>query len=100
MNTPAPETGAGVFTYGLIWAGPYTPVSTYVAIGDKLWFKEYHWTGLQNLAGNAYILTGLAMLAILAVVAWRMSRRRTLRALLLRAQPVPVVRSIPLMTNH
>jgi hypothetical protein len=80
-----PEGGAGAFTYGLIWAGPYTPVSTYVAIGDRPWFKEYHWTGLQNLAGNAYILTGIAMLAILAVVAWRMSRGRTLRALLLRS---------------
>jgi alpha-1,2-mannosyltransferase len=65
----APETGPGVFAYGLIWAGPYTPVSTYVAIGDRPWFKEYHWTGLQNLAGNAYILTGIAMLAILAVAA-------------------------------
>jgi glycosyl transferase family 87 len=81
----APESGAGAFTYGLIWAGPYTPVSTYVAIGDKPWFKEYHWTGLQNLAGNAYILAGIAMLVILAVVAWRMSRGRTLRALLLRS---------------
>jgi alpha-1,2-mannosyltransferase len=81
----APEdTGPGEFTYGLIWAGPYTPVSKYIAIGDKPWFKEYHWTGLQNLAGNAYILTGIAMLVILAVVAWRMSRGRTLRALLPR----------------
>jgi alpha-1,2-mannosyltransferase len=80
----APESAPGAFTYGLVWAGPYTPVSTYIAIGDKPWFKEYHWTGLQNLAGNAYILTGIAMLVILAVVAWRMNRGRTLRALLLR----------------
>jgi alpha-1,2-mannosyltransferase len=69
----APQTGPGAFTYGLIWAGPYTPVSTYVAIGDKPWFKEYHWMGLQNLAGNAYILTGIAMLVILAVAARRMT---------------------------
>ena len=79
-----PETVTGMFTYGLIWAGPYTPVSTYVAIGDKPWFKEYHWTGLQNLAGNAYALTGIALLLILAIAACRMSGGHPLRALLRR----------------
>jgi alpha-1,2-mannosyltransferase len=86
----APESGPSAFTYGLIWAGPSDKVSTYVAIGDQPWFKEYHWTVLQSLAGNAYVLTGIAMLVILAAAAWRMSRGRTLRALLLRPRPAPV----------
>ena len=72
-------TGAGDFTKGLIWAGPYTPVKTYIAIGDQPWFKEYHWAGLQNLSGNAYILTGVALLILLAAVALR-SRRQLRQA--------------------
>jgi alpha-1,2-mannosyltransferase len=72
-------TGAGNFTKGLIWAGPYTPVKTYIAIGDRPWFEEYHWAGLQNLSGNAYILTGIALLILLAGVALR-SRRQLRQA--------------------
>jgi alpha-1,2-mannosyltransferase len=68
-------TGAGNFTKGLIWAGPYTPVKTYIAVGDKPWFEEYHWSGLQNLSGNAYILAGIALLILLAVVALRCRRQ-------------------------
>jgi len=82
-----PERKAGAFTFGLIWGAPYSKVSTYVAKGDQPWFKEYHWMGLQNLAGNAYILTGIALLVILAVVGWRMSRGRPLRTLLLGTGP-------------
>ena len=72
-------TGAGNFTKGLIWAGPYTKVTIFIKNGDLPWFKEYHWTGLQNLAGNAYILTGIALLVLLAVVALR-SRRQLRQA--------------------
>jgi alpha-1,2-mannosyltransferase len=68
-------TGAGNFTKGLIWAGPYTPVKVYIAKGDEASFKEYHWTGLENLAGNAYILAGVALLILLAVVALRCRRQ-------------------------
>jgi alpha-1,2-mannosyltransferase len=64
-----PETGAGAFNYGLVWAGNYTPVSTFVRSGDKPWFLEYHWTGLQILAGNAYVLAGIALLILLAFIA-------------------------------
>jgi alpha-1,2-mannosyltransferase len=62
-------TGAGNFTFGLIWAGPYTPVKTYIAIGDKPWFLEYHWAGLQVLSGNGYVFAGLVLFAILGVAA-------------------------------
>jgi alpha-1,2-mannosyltransferase len=72
-------TGPGNFTKGLIWFGPYTPVKTYIAIGDQTWFKEYHWTGREILAGNAYILAGVALLILLAVVALR-SRRQLRQA--------------------
>jgi len=67
-------SGPGNFTKGLIWAGPNSSVKLYVADGDLPSFKEYHWAGLQNLSGNAYILTGVALLILLVVIALR-SRR-------------------------
>jgi alpha-1,2-mannosyltransferase len=62
-------TGPGDFTKGLIWAAPDTAVKKYIKYGDKNWFLEYHWKGLQVLAGNAYVLSGLALLAILGFTA-------------------------------
>jgi alpha-1,2-mannosyltransferase len=66
-----PVTGPGDFTNGLIWAGPNSRVTQYVLFGDNPGFLEYHWRGLQNLSGNAFILTGLAAAILLAVVAIR-----------------------------
>ena len=66
-------TGPGDFTKGLIWAAPDTRVIRYIKSGDKPWFLEYHWRGLQVLAGNAYVLTGLAMLAVLGFIALAVS---------------------------
>lgn len=74
-----PVTGPGDFTNGLIWAGPNSRVTEYVLFGDNPGFREYHWRGLQNLSGNAYVLTGVALLVLLAVVAlrtWRASAAR------------------------
>jgi Glycosyltransferase family 87 len=62
-------TGPGNFTHGLIWAAPNTPVTRYIALGDKMWFLEYHWHGLQLLAGNAYVLSGLLLLVVLGFTA-------------------------------
>ncbi len=66
------------------------------SIGDLPWFQEYHWTGLQDLAGNAYILAGIALLVLLTVVALRSRRQgdRGLRsdALLRQASPDAVAR--------
>jgi alpha-1,2-mannosyltransferase len=70
------NTGPGNFTQGLIWDGPFTPVKVYVAIGDQPWFKEYHWTWLQDLAGNAYVLVGIALMILLAVIAFRSRSRQ------------------------
>jgi len=63
------SNGPGNFTTGLLWAAPSSPVSYFVQHGDQRWFLEYHWRGLQLLAGNAYVLTGLAVLAGLTVMA-------------------------------
>jgi len=62
-------TGPGNFTHGLIWAAQNTPVTKYVQFGDQPWFREYHWSGLQVFAGNAYILAGLVLLVILGFTA-------------------------------
>jgi alpha-1,2-mannosyltransferase len=49
---------------GVIWAAPS---------GNN---RELTWHGWQLLAGNAYVLTGLALLALLAVTAFRVARTR------------------------
>jgi hypothetical protein len=67
-------SGPGNFTHGLIWAAPNTPVTQYVKYGDQSWFLEYHWSGLQVLAGNAYILAGLVLLVILGFTAMLSSK--------------------------
>ena len=69
-----PVTGAGDFTNGLIWAGPNSRVTLYTLFGDNPGFLEYHWRGLQNLSGNAFILAGVALLVLLAAVAVRTPR--------------------------
>jgi alpha-1,2-mannosyltransferase len=83
-----PSTGAGDFVDGLIWAGPNTAVTKYVKFGDEPWFKEYHWVGLQNLSGNAYILAGIAMLVLISIVALRIHRGS-------RITPVAVSPAVP-----
>jgi uncharacterized iron-regulated membrane protein len=35
---------------------------------------EYHWHGLWLLTGNAYVLGAVALLAVLAGVAWRLRK--------------------------
>jgi alpha-1,2-mannosyltransferase len=66
--------GPGDFTHGLIWTGPNSPVTRYVKYGDNPAFREYHWSGLQLLAGNAYMLAGLLLLVILGITARRSHR--------------------------
>jgi len=66
--------GPGDFTHGFLWTGPNSPVTRYVNYGDNPAFLEYHWRGLQLLAGNAYVLAGLLLLVILGITAWRSFR--------------------------
>jgi alpha-1,2-mannosyltransferase len=65
------DAQAGLTPAGLVWYGP----ATYFATGDKPWYHEFHWHGLQLLAGNSFVLAGLAALAALAVAALRLRLR-------------------------
>jgi len=55
----------GRFSLGFLWGPPNTNPILYVEHGDQPWFVEYHWHGLWLLAGNAYILAGLAIFLVL-----------------------------------
>jgi alpha-1,2-mannosyltransferase len=60
--------------YGLIYAPP-TSQRLYARLGDQRWYAEYHWHGLQLVAGNLYVLVGLMMLALLAALGWLLVRQ-------------------------
>jgi alpha-1,2-mannosyltransferase len=62
---------AGLTPAGLFWYGP----ATYFARGDQPWYHEFHWHGLQLVAGDSFVLAGLAGLAALVVTAWRVRYR-------------------------
>jgi alpha-1,2-mannosyltransferase len=63
-----PANTGGYFE-GLIWVPPLTNPETYLRIGDRPWYAEYHWHGLQLIFGNLYVLTGIALFVALLVVA-------------------------------
>jgi alpha-1,2-mannosyltransferase len=66
----------GGFSLGLIWAPPNTNPGTYYRLGDRPWFAEYHWHGLQLLTGNLYVLTGVGLLLLLAGTSVWLARHR------------------------
>lgn len=70
---------AGLTPAGLGWYAP----GTYFATGSKPWYHEFHWHGLQLLAGNSAVLTGLVCLAALVVAAVLVLARER------RREPVP-----------
>jgi alpha-1,2-mannosyltransferase len=51
----------------------YAPAAVF-AHGDNPAYPEYHWNGLQLLAGNLYLLGGLVLFAVALVVAARLLR--------------------------
>jgi alpha-1,2-mannosyltransferase len=57
------------FSKGLIWAPPNTNPSIYYRLGDRPWYAEYHWHGLQLITGNLYVLTGMAVFLMLLLLA-------------------------------
>src|SRR5580700_8623321 len=63
---------SGLTPAGLFWYGP----THYFATGDQPWYPEFHWHGLQLLAGNSFVLAGLVGLAALCVAAVRVGNRR------------------------
>jgi alpha-1,2-mannosyltransferase len=70
----------GGYFEGLIWVPPLTNPETYLRIGDKPWYAEYHWHGLQLLFGNLYVLTGMALFVALLVVGFGPAARSALAA--------------------
>jgi hypothetical protein len=63
-----PANTGGYFE-GLIWVPPLTNPGTYLRIGDKPWYAEYHWHGMALIVGNLYVLTGIALFVALLVLA-------------------------------
>jgi len=60
------------YQFGLIWLPPQTSPfgpDGFYAKGDQAWFYEYHWHGPQLVTGNAYVLTGIAVFAVLFLAA-------------------------------
>jgi len=62
---------AGVLQGGLIG---YAPASAW-AHGDNPAYAEYHWHGLQLLAGNGELLAGLALFAVALFCVWLAAAR-------------------------
>ena len=62
------NTTQGLTPAGWVWYGP----TEYFAYGDKPWYHEFHWHGLQILAGNSFVWAGLIALAAFAVAAFRL----------------------------
>jgi alpha-1,2-mannosyltransferase len=54
---------------GLLWIPRNTNPVSYQRYGDRRWFTEYHWHGLALVAGNAYVLAGLALFGLLGALA-------------------------------
>jgi len=59
---------------GLFWYAPGTAFGH----GDNPAFAEYHWHGVQLLAGNLYVLVGTALFVVAVLSAGRMLRARAL----------------------
>jgi len=75
---------SGLLHGGLI---NYAPASPF-AHGDNPAYKEYHWHGLQLIAGNLYLLAGLGLFLVVCVTAFRLARERGgVRQLLLAKAP-------------
>jgi alpha-1,2-mannosyltransferase len=53
---------------GLLWIPKNTNPVYYDWYGDRSWFPEYHWHGLALIAGNAYVLAGLALFGVLGAM--------------------------------
>ena len=74
---------SGLTPAGLVWYAP----GTYFATGSRPWYHEFHWHGLQLLAGNVFVLAGLAALAALGVAAVRLWPRAARARRAGQAQP-------------
>jgi alpha-1,2-mannosyltransferase len=55
----------GEDSLGLLWIPKNSQPYWYQWYGDKSWFPEYHWHGLNLITGNAFILAGLGIFGVL-----------------------------------
>jgi alpha-1,2-mannosyltransferase len=60
---------------GLLWIPRNTNPVYYQWYGDRPRFIEYHWHGLALIAGNAYVLAGLALFGLLGALALLLPHR-------------------------
>ena len=60
---------------GLLWIPRNTDPVRYQRYGDRPWFTEYHWHGLALIAGNAYVLAGLALFGLLLAISLLLPQR-------------------------
>ena len=68
-----PGAGGGLLQGGLIW---YAPLSSFSS-GDNPKYVEYHYRGLQEFAGNLYVIVGLALFVLaLAAAAYTLRTSR------------------------
>ena len=83
----------GNLSLGLLWAPPNTNPVLFATRGDQPSYVEYHWHGWQLLWGNAYLLTGVALLVIALVTGLRL-RKETERGLRVTSAAGPVVSGV------
>jgi len=85
------------FAEGFIWAPPNTNPSLYYHYGDRPSYVEYHWHGLYLIAGNLYVLAGMALFVMLLVFAaravWGAQGTQAARTALATAADGPAVSS-------
>ena len=64
------DRSQGLTPAGWVWYGP----TQYFAYGDNPAYREYHWHGLPLVAGNSFVLAGLAALIGLTAAAIRLRK--------------------------
>jgi hypothetical protein len=70
FHVTPPNLGAD--SLGLLWIPKNTNPVWYQWWGDLPSFPEYHWHGFALIWGNAYVLAGLAVFAVLLAVSLRL----------------------------
>jgi alpha-1,2-mannosyltransferase len=68
-----------IFFEGLIYWPPASAWGQFFLHGDQPSYPEYHWHGLQLIVGNLYVLTGMTLLVLAAVVSVLLVRLQSRR---------------------
>jgi alpha-1,2-mannosyltransferase len=65
----------GNLSLGFLWAQANTSPLEFAQHGDQPQYVEYHWHGWQLFWGNAYVIAGVALLAIVLWLGFRLRKR-------------------------